>query len=330
MAVSEFAIVTLAEIKNFLGLTDTVSTRDAWLEREAERVSQRVETWLDRRVKARFYREDLDDDYRTNTLYLKNTPIVAVQNVYIDGDRTFGSDTRLEDTGYKVYGDRIEFAWGNNQYGYGYEFYYTRHATERLKTIRVEYVAGWGTLEIPFTRQRIDLREETGGDLLTFYLDAGVQSPTDIVDALNIELNTAGDNEREVSFDWRTRTFKITQADGELSLYPSESGSHAESDSALPLLGFTGTGHDSSPATGDSVTLEIPSDLKSACLDLIAHRYDTSEVGNKRRGLTRYELDDYRVTYAAGENAPDLFVGSEASATAIAETLSQYKNWTFI
>ena len=330
MAVSEFALITLPEAKSFLGITSDETTRDMWLTQEVERVSQRVETWLDRRVKARFYREDLDDDYRTNTLYLKNTPIVAVQNVYIDGDRTFGSDTRVEDTEYKVYGDRIEFAYANNYYGYGYEYYYTRHTTERLKTIRVEYIAGWGTLEIPFTRQRIDLRGETGGDLLTFYLDAGVQSPTNIVDALNIELNTDGDNEREVSFDWRTRTFKITQSDGELSLYPSESGSHAESDSALPLLGFTGTGHDSSPATGDSRTLEIPKDLKSVVLDLIAHRYDQSEIGNKRRGIERYQLDDYQVEYTAAETPMDLFVGSQQQATAIAEVLSLYKNWVFV
>ena len=330
MAVSEFALITLAEAKSFLGLTSDETTRDAWLEREAERVSERVETWLDRRVKARFYREDLDDDYDSNALYLKNTPIVAAQNVYVDGDRNFGSDTRLADTEYKVYGDRIEFAWGNNYYGYGYESYYTRHSTERLKTIRVEYVAGWGSLEIPFSRQRIDVREATGGDLLTFYLDAGVWTPRDIVEALNIELNTDGDNEREVSFDWRTRTFKITQTDGDLSLYPSESGSHAETDSALPLLGFTGTGHDSSPATGTAITLEIPKDLQSVVLDLISYRYDMSEIGNKRRGIERYQLDDYQVEYTAAETPMDLFVGSQQQATAISETLSLYKNWVFV
>ena len=330
MAVSDFALITLADIKNFLGLTDAVSARDAWLESEAERVSQRVETWLGRRVKARFYRENLDDDPDSNTLYLQNTPILEVQNVYIDGDREFQTESRVEDTEYKVFPDRIEFGYSENYYGYGYGYHHTRHTAERLKTIRVEYVSGWGTLEIPFSRQRIDLREESGGDLLTFTLDAGVHTPSEIVESLNIELNTDGDHEREVSFDWRTRTFTLTQADGDLSLVPSETDSHTESESGLPLLGFTGTGHNSSPATGTAVTLDIPKDLKGATLDLIAHRYDMSEVGNSRRGIQQYRLDDFQVTYA-GQNAPlDLLAGSQAQATAISEILDRYRNWVFV
>ena len=209
MAVSDFSLVSLTEIKNFLGLTDDDTDRDAWLESEVNRTTEQLERWLDRRVRARPYREDLDDDYETQTFYLKNTPVVAVQNLYRDKDRTFSTDALIADTEYSVFDDRVELATSSYGYGYGYGSRYFND-TDRLRTVRVEYVAGWGYIEIPFSRQRIDLTETSGGDTLTFYLNSGIKTPAEIVDDLNIELNTQGDNERVVSFDWRTHTFKIS------------------------------------------------------------------------------------------------------------------------
>ena len=54
MAVSEFALVSLKDAKNFLGLNGANSQRDKWLEGEIQRQTARVEGWLDRKVKARF------------------------------------------------------------------------------------------------------------------------------------------------------------------------------------------------------------------------------------------------------------------------------------
>ena len=53
MAVSDFALVSLSELKAFLGLTDDDANRDAWLESEIHRVTEQLERWLDRRVRAR-------------------------------------------------------------------------------------------------------------------------------------------------------------------------------------------------------------------------------------------------------------------------------------
>ena len=200
----------------------------------------------------------------THTLYLENTPVIEVQNLFRDTDRKFTTDALIADTEYAVYEDRVELALSYGYYGYGYGYGYGNHNGRRLissllKTIRVEYVAGWASVQIPFDRQRIDLREESGGNTLNFTLAAGVYTPAELVSTLQIELNTAGDNTRTVSFDWKTRTFKITQEDGDLTLITSETNVFADTDSALPLLGFLDANtYDSSPATGDTVTLDIP------------------------------------------------------------------------
>jgi hypothetical protein len=329
---SDFAIVSLSEIKAFLGLTDADTARDAWLETEINRTTEQLERFLDRRVRARLYREDLDEDYESRTYYLDNTPVIEVQNLYRDKDRRFDTDALIADTEYAVYDDRVELAlsYGYYGYGYGYGNYSGRRLiSSLLKTVRVEYVAGWGRIEIPFSRQRIDLTEESGGDQLTFYLNAGVKTPAEIVDALNIELNTAGDNTRTVSFDWKSRAFTITQEDGDLELITSETNNFADTDSALPLLGFTDSNtYDSSPATGDTITLDIPNDIKRVALDLIANRWDMNR-GNNRRGLRSRTIGNYSETFgdASGTSAATATMPFSAE---VMEILTQYRRWTIV
>ena len=330
---SDFAIVSLSEIKAFLGLADDDANRDAWLGSEINRTTEQLERFLDRKVRARLYREDLDDDYETNTLYLENTPIVEVQNLYRDKDRRFDADALIADTEYAVYEDRVELALSYGYYGYGYGYGYGSHSGRRLissllKTVRVEYVAGWGKIEIPFSRQRIDLTEESGGESLTFNLNAGVYTPAEIVDALNIELNTAGDNTRTVSFDWKSRAFTITQEDGDLELITSETNNFADTDSALSLLGFTDSNtYDSSPTTGDTITLDIPSDLKGVVFDLIATRFDNHAYSdNPRRGVKSRTLGDYTESFT-GATATEATMAFPEQVMSI---LTQYRRWTIV
>ena len=324
MAVSDFALVSLPDAKAFLGLTDTESARDAFLEAEIERQTARIEAWLDRKVKARFYREDLNaNDDGFYTLYPKQTPILAVVNLYSDAEREFNKDALIDADVYEVYGNRIEFP----PISRGYDVAVRNRYSPRLRTIRLEYAAGWGVIEIPFTRQRIDLKEETGGERLSFYLDAGMKTPKEIVETLNIELNTAGEHKREVSFDWRTRRFTITQADGELGLLPSVADGFSESESALPLLGFTGNSHTRSPATGEAVALDIPADLKGAVLNLLALDYDKSSHGrHKSRGLRSIRIAEYQASF----NTPESMSTVSGMPPDIEVVLDQYKRWTFI
>ena len=320
MALSAFAWVTLLELKGFLGLTDTDTDRDTWLEGEINRQTARIESFLDRKVKARFYRQDLNDDFQGDCLYLENTPILKVENLWRDADREFDDDALIPPTDYSVYRDRIQFASRYSVSGYGS---WWQNSTSLLRTIRVEYVAGWGTLDIPFDRQRIDLTEESGGDTLTFYLNGGSLTPTEVVEALNIELNTAGENERVVSFDWRSRQFTITQDDGVLTLLPSGTG-FTESDSALPLLGFSESGFTESPAIGTAVTLDIPEDLKGVVLDLIATRFDNHAHGdNPRRGVKSRTIGSYSESFTGATATEATMAFPEQSMS----VLTQYRDW---
>ena len=322
MATSAFALVTLSELKAFLNLTDDDTNRDAWLETEIDRTTSQLERFLDRRILARRYREDLNEDYESHTLYLENTPIIAVENLYRDSDRDFDADALIDADEYSVYDDRVELAY---QYPYGIWWY---KDTNFLRTIRVEYVAGWGGIEIPFTRQRIDLTEETGVDTLTFYIDAGSKTPAEIVSDLNVELNSQGDNERVVSFDWRSRQFKITQEDGDLELITSETNVFADTDSALPLLGFLDANtYDSSPATGEAITLSIPQDLKSVVFDLIATRFDNHGYGEgDRRGIRSRTMGSYSETFVGTSVTEMKMEFSEP----VMSVLTQYRRWTIV
>lgn len=293
MALSEFSIVSLAEVKSFLNIDSDDTASDAWLEIEIDRMSQHLERYLDRKIIARQFKKDFNGT-DTEILYLDNTPVLQVDGLYQDDAREFGDDTKIEMDAYSVFIDRVELFYGFFHPG--------------VRTVRVDYAAGFGEIEIPFSRTRVDFREEMNGDLQTVYLSADRNTPTEIADCLEIELNSVGTHDRSIRFDYKTRKFTITQTGGTLVLVPSDTGAgFSESDSALPLLGFTGSGYTSSPAVGNVLTLALPVDLRGAVIDLIANRYDfhSDSDGGIRRGIQSERTGDYQVTYASGGSAAD-------------------------
>ena len=288
MSVSDFAILSLQDAKSFLNISSADS--DAWLEQEINAVSEEIERWLDRRIVPRTYREDIGADMENYTLYLANTPVLEVSKVYDDPDLKFDADTLVDKDKYNVFDDRIEF----RTYQSPYIASGRRKRWQRLwvtNSIRIEYVAGYGDIEIPFSKQRVDFKETDTGDTETVYLNSGRWSPLELIEDLNVQLNTVGAHTREASYDWRTRRFTIKQTDGALTLFPSVLGS------ALVLLGFTGS-EVSGPATGSGVSLEVPSDLKRAALNVLALNYDAGSHGDGTRGLRSRQMGDYREEYA--------------------------------
>jgi len=314
---SGFGLVSLDEARKFLNLGEDTD-KDAWLSAEIDAVSESIEQYLDRRIVARTYREDTGAEMEDNTLHVENTPILEVEAIYEDTELIFGSETLIDPSRYTVFEDRIEFR--------GYQSPYIasqrrrRYQRDSENTLRVEYVAGYGDIEIPFGRQRLDFQETDSGDTYTVYLNAGRFTPKEILVDLTVELNSVGDHEREVSFDWKTRKFTIQQSDGALSLLPSVNGEFSESESALPLFGFTMSGYTTSPAVGTSVTLEIPADLKRAVLNLIALQYDKGSHGRAYRGLKSQQIGDTREEY----------VGLSAMPAEIESVLMQYRKAVYI
>ena len=299
MAVSEFSLVTLDGMKSFLNIASTDTEKDAWLEDEIDEMSQSIEQYLDRKIIARRYRKDFNGT-DTEILYLEDTPVLQVDSLQIDYDRRFGETSKIQESDFSVFIDRVELFGGYFHVG--------------VKNVRVDYAAGYGELEIPFARTRVDFKETSGGDLLTVYLSGDRSTPTEVADYLEIELNSVGDNERTVRYDYRTRQFTITQTDGVLTLFPSDSDAgFTENDSALPLLGFSGTAFTSSPAVGTTVSFEIPKDLQRAVKDLISNRFDV-HYDSSRRGVKSERTGDYQVTYFGTDGNSQLMMSPDVKS----------------
>lgn len=78
MAVSTSALITLAELKDWLGIT--ASTYDSVLESAIDRATSLIETYCDRQLKSRTHREFVEPR-GGKTVALDNWPIVSVKTI---------------------------------------------------------------------------------------------------------------------------------------------------------------------------------------------------------------------------------------------------------
>lgn len=87
MAIDQFSLVTLDEVKEHFNITDSMS--DVILEKMIDRASSHVESYLDRKMLSRSYTE-VQDGTRGNTLVLRNFPVTSVTSLRTrSGDQTF-------------------------------------------------------------------------------------------------------------------------------------------------------------------------------------------------------------------------------------------------
>ena len=308
MSVSSFSLVSLDEVKSFLSITST--DKDEWLENEIDKVSQHIERYLDRQIIARRYKKEYDGT-DSSILYLDDTPILQVDALYQSIYQRFNDDTLIQPSEYSIYSDNIELRYSS--------FY------QGVRSVSIDYSAGYGEIEIPQDRTRIDFRETSSGDLHTVHLLFGRYTPTEIAIYLEKEVNMVGDYDRTIDFDYNTYKFTIRQQDEDgLVLVPSDSSeSITEGESGLPLLGYTGTGHTSSPAVSSKVDLQIPVDLRGAVIDLIADRHDVHYKGN-RRGISTERTGDYQVSYLGSDANNQLMMSTD-----VKEVLNRYMKPTY-
>ena len=309
------AVLPVSDVKSFLNLTNTKAGRDDWLERELSTQFEVIERYLDRPVVAQQFRDELDGT-GYDSLDLEFTPVQSVIDVRIDANRRFGMNTRIDTDGYIVDDDSIEMLYDSFPIG--------------RRNVRIQYIAGYGEIEIPFNRRRFDIREEDAGDVLTAYLPTGRWQPIELAEHLETALNDIGDNDRSVSFDWTHRQFVIEQTDGDyLQVVTNVANSFTSSVSATALLGYTSNAIlADDKIVGNSVTLSIPKVISSTALELIAMHYAQSAFGNNHYGIQSYQLDDYRVTYEnADANGSEQVSGIPPR---LEKRLRPFKKWDLI
>ena len=278
------AVLPLADVKAFLNLETTQTEPDAWLEREIKSQLQVIENYLDSPVVVRHIREDRDGT-GDDSLDLDATPVQSVVDLRFDDDRRFGAETRIQPSEYTVDDDCIDLLYDTFPRG--------------RRNIRVQYIAGYAEIEIPFSRIRFDIREAAGGELLTAHLPTGKWKPTELAETLEYELNMLGEYDRTVTFDWTHRRYVIKQPESDyLQVVTHVSNQFTSTVSATGLLGFSSnTELTDGQILGAAVTFGIPEVITTVALELIAIHYSQSAFGRNHYGIQSYWLDDYRVIY---------------------------------
>lgn len=308
------AVLPLEDVKGFLNLSDADTQRDKWLQREIKSQLEVIEAYLRRAVVVQQFRDDIDGTGESS-LKLYETPVQSVIDLYIDNDRYFSEGTRIDASRFIVDEDCVELRYDAFPYG-------------RLN-VRVNYIAGYAEIEIPFSRRRFDIRESANGELLTLYLPTGTWRPTELAEALQDALNSVGNFERSVRFDWTHRHLTISQSEGDLHVVTHVTNEFTSTESATLLLGFkTNTSHTDGQIVGAAVDLGIPEAIKGVALELIAMQYAVSSFNGSRYGLRSYRLSDYQVTYETGNES-----GSEDGAGIpmnLKNRLKPYKKWDLI
>ena len=304
----------LENVKGFLNLSDSDNQLESWLQREIKSQLQTIEQYIRRPVVVQQFRDALDGTGK-QSLYPDHTPVQSVINLSIDNDRRFGADTRIQPSEYVVDDDAVEMLYDRFPHG--------------RRNVKVEYIAGYAEIEIPFSRRRFDIRESANGELLTLYLPTGTWRPTELAEALQDALNSVGDFERSVRFDWTHRHLTISQSEGDLHVVTHVTNEFTSTESATLLLGFkTNTSHTDGKIVGAAVDLGIPEAIKGVALELIAMQYAVSSFNGSRYGLRSYRLSDYQVTYETGNES-----GSEDGAGIpmnLKNRLKPYKKWDLI
>ena len=147
------------------------------------------------------------------------------------------------------------------------------------------------------------------------------------MESLQDALNSVGEYERTVTFDWTHRHLTITQPDHDyLQVVTHVSNRFTSTESAAMLLGFKSNATlTDGKIVGASVGLGIPEAIRSVALELVAIQYASSSFNGNRYGLKTYQLGDYRVDYDNDSES-----GSEDGAgipNKLKNRLKPYKNW---
>jgi hypothetical protein len=92
-------LTTLANVKEYLDIEADDTSRDSFLERLIEASSRQIEAFCGRRFEIQAYSETYDGN-ASDILFLKNTPIVSVTDVSMDGESVPADE-------FKVYDDYV-------------------------------------------------------------------------------------------------------------------------------------------------------------------------------------------------------------------------------
>lgn len=99
--VNTYSLVSLSEVKNFIGMEKSDSLTDDLLEDLINRISVLFESYMNRNVLSREYTED-HDGKGAMVLFPKQSPITTVSGIWDDYDWEYTDDDLIDADNYKI------------------------------------------------------------------------------------------------------------------------------------------------------------------------------------------------------------------------------------
>lgn len=179
MAVKDKTIVTLDEMRAFLGIPSEQTAKDSLIESLLDSFNKVIEDWLGVTMINSQYAEIYDGD-GTDTLFLEHYPIVAISSLKLDGEA-------LDSDDYYIYPYKGYIRLADSVF------------TKDYQNIEITYTAGWGVtrddipdalklalkmwVERTFKGENVDFSQRFGE---SFIIRASMQSiPVDIKQILS-------------------------------------------------------------------------------------------------------------------------------------------------
>lgn len=105
MAINEYSLITLDEVKNFIGMTGSTTETDNLLEDLINRTSILFESYINEKILSRVYTEYFDGK-GAMVLFPKHSPITVITSIYDDYDWDWETDDLIDADDYRIVDDR--------------------------------------------------------------------------------------------------------------------------------------------------------------------------------------------------------------------------------
>lgn len=141
MSLNANALITLADLKTWLGITSVDAARDSRLEMYINTISTAIETYCNRKFKSATYTSEKYQATDEQELILKNYPVTSITSLTYNDDTLTEADEDFEldeDTGILF----REEGWAKTGYGN----YLSGKIDFPERNITVTYVAGYSTI----------------------------------------------------------------------------------------------------------------------------------------------------------------------------------------
>jgi len=313
MPVSDFALITLAQFKNQLALTDVNTQRDTWLISMINAVSQEAETAIGRGIVAREYQQYLNGS-GLSTLWVPQYPVLSIVTLWDDVDTEFARDTDIIKESARVIDKeangliRVKDQVGTFQKGHD--------------NIKIFYYAGYAELDISWGSTQLTFSEVSGGTRYTVTIPPGRHDVVTLGSLVSQEMNRVGLNTYHVRFAHNLRTYSITLATGPTGTLQLHT--NTGTNTLFPRLGYGTSGSDLTGATSYTpstiIRPRVPFDLEQMAIDVVVFHYDRSGFGAVQRGVKSEMIGDYSISYAGVGELPPF----------TKTTIDRYRTWNII